>query len=566
MIEFPTKLNALHPFSHNLADEIDPLGEAQYIADLTAGCVLEITPLIAEILRLCESKSNTEIRETLRTEFSGAEISEAYRYLWQLGTAGILFSGKAPRSDERQTISNTVLVAPGFLYTLGRQSFVTRLVCYQMLRTLCREMELHAPLFVEETDVSLPEDFDWEGVQPFPMPANSTASYMNQCPVAYGGTLSLPGSGFDDLVISQFASPPAVYYVSSSSFELQSTLDKHFALRDGDRLCVDAWWIKERLSTLVPNPDKIVVIPTGVDSELFQPIDIDGCKTELASAFRNDAIKDLPMVLLFLPNLSLQNQAFVEKLAAINPQMFFMVVLCHASEGREWSLENIEVFPIADLDDYNSLAILFNAAALGFFPATPGNHLIFLMGALCCGVPVIVSGPEGLKTTMPSLGTYLSVDWNQTVDEKVGALSKLMRKLLKDTDELRRLRKRSREIGVTFSWEEMAKSVRELFTGLMEERSYISPNPTSPVGFYQYRYDIVTGEITPSAYERASGTPRDIDELIAIDLLAGATSEGVQQVVEFLATDSSTAKEALERLHSGLPISGKKPIEELLGR
>ncbi len=556
MIEFPAILNALHQFSHNLAAEDDPPREAQYIADLTAGCVLEITPLIAEILSLCESNSNPEIREILRSGFSDAEISEACRYLWQLSGAGILFSGKTSRSDGDKTFSNTVLVAPGFLYNLGRQPFVTRLVCYQMLRTLCGEMELHAPLFVEETDVTLPEDFDWEGVQPFPMPANSTTSYMNQCPVAYGGTLSLPGSGFGDLVISQFTSPPAVYYVSSGSFELQPTMDKYFALRDCDRLCVDAWWIKERLSTLIPNPDKIVVVPTGVDSELFQPMDTGDCKTELASAFRNEAIKDLPLVLLFLPRLSLENHAFVEKLAGFNPQMFFMVVLCLASEGREWGLENIEVFPIADFDDYNSLPILFNAAALGFFPAILGNHLLPLMGALCCGVPVIVSGPEGLKTTMPFLGTFFSVEGNQTVDETVGALSELMRKRLINTDELGRLKERSREIGVAFSWEEMAKSVRELFTGLTEERSDIPPNPTSPVGFYQYRYDLVTGEIAPSAYERASGTPRDIDELLATDLLAGATSQGVQQVVEFLAPVSLTVKETLERLHPGLPVSG----------
>ena len=119
MIEFPMKLNALHQFSHNVAAEVDSPREAQYIADLTAGCVLEITPLIAEILRLCESKSNPEIQEILRSRFSEAEISETYRYLWQLGSAGILFSGKAPRSDERQTISNTVLVAPGFSTPLG---------------------------------------------------------------------------------------------------------------------------------------------------------------------------------------------------------------------------------------------------------------------------------------------------------------------------------------------------------------------------------------------------------------------------------------------------------------
>ena len=30
-------------------------------------------------------------------------------------------------------------------------------------------------------------------------------------------------------------------YVSSGGFELQSTVDKYFALRDGDRLCDDAW-------------------------------------------------------------------------------------------------------------------------------------------------------------------------------------------------------------------------------------------------------------------------------------------------------------------------------------
>ena len=173
------------------------------------------------------------------------------------------------------------------------------------------------------------------------------------------------------------------------------------------------------------------------------------------------------------------------------------------------------------------------------------------MGALSCGVPVIVSGPECLKTTMPSLGTYLSVERNQTVDETVGALSELVRKLLKDTDELRGLRERSREIGVTFGWEEMAKTVRELFTGLMEERYDIPSNPTSPAGFYQYHYDIVTEAVTPVAYERASGAPRDINELLATDLLAGRTLEQIEQVVEFLATDSSTAKETLERLHSG---------------
>ena len=83
--------------------------------------------------------------------------------------------------------------------------------------------------------------------------------------------------------------------------------------------------IKEVLSAVVPNPDKIVVVPTGVDSEFFQPMDTGDCKTELASAFQNEAIRHLPLVLLFLLSLSLEKQAFVEKLAVINPQIFFMV-------------------------------------------------------------------------------------------------------------------------------------------------------------------------------------------------------------------------------------------------
>ncbi|MDE0505357.1 MAG: hypothetical protein OXI86_14870 [Candidatus Poribacteria bacterium] len=112
MIEFPTKLNALHPFSHNLAEEVDPLGEAQYIADLTAGCVLEITPLIAGILSLCESKSNPEIRETLRSRFSDAEIGS-------LGVRGFCFRAR-PIARIRISPSQTpFLWLPAFSTPLG---------------------------------------------------------------------------------------------------------------------------------------------------------------------------------------------------------------------------------------------------------------------------------------------------------------------------------------------------------------------------------------------------------------------------------------------------------------
>ena len=148
----------------------------------------------------------------------------------------------------------------------------------------------------------------------------------------------------------------------------------------------------------------------------------------------------------------------MEKLAGLNPQMFFMVVLCRASEGREWGLENIEVFPIADLDDYNSLPILFNAAALGSFPATLGNQILPLMGALCCGVPVIVSGPEGLNTTMPSLGTYLfSRHGIKQLMKRLGRYRNSCENFSMIRSELGRLSERSREIGVAFGWEEMVK-------------------------------------------------------------------------------------------------------------
>ena len=141
-------------------------------------------------------------------------------------------------------------------------------------------------------------------------PTDSLSSLTVNHPALFIVCANLPLS----FRISQFALLPSItmFLVVVLSCNPRWTSILHFAMAT---VCaMMRGLIKEVLSAVVPNPDKIVVVPTGVDSEFFQPMDTGDCKTELASAFQNEAIRHLPLVLLFLLSLSLENQAFVEKL------------------------------------------------------------------------------------------------------------------------------------------------------------------------------------------------------------------------------------------------------------
>ena len=314
MIQFPIGLKAHKKFNHS--------GHA-FVADIEAGCVFEINDVVSDILDMCESSTIAEVEETLGLKYQISEISHAFRYLYQLQMAGILFHQTPILNQEDIEFSGRIIVPPSFLNQLDQKPFLTRVAYHHLFKALSGELEVFIPISNTE---GLPPNFDWEGITPLQIPTEAGRDLIRYYPDECHGVLSLPHSSGQDVSLAYSAQIPTIFYVSSAEPDRQLILDKFFLLRECDLLCVDSWWLKDYLSQFVRDTEKIVVLPVGVDGDVYTLKDANESKLMLAGAFQNERMKSDPLILLFLPNASYENRILIHLIARTHPEFLFIVV------------------------------------------------------------------------------------------------------------------------------------------------------------------------------------------------------------------------------------------------
>ncbi len=312
MLDFPYKLKPYKKFEHQ---------NSYFIADIKAQCVFEASPIILDIIALCEKNSSAQIKNTLKLKYQQSEIDEAFIYLYQLRLAGILFDKKIEPKPADRDFSGRIALAPGFLVYLYQKPFIIRLIYHRLIKSLCSKLEVSLPV-VKTGGSSNPDvEFDWEGVKAFEVPDSTKTSLVKYYPSGCHGLFSLPGSSFHDVPLIYSSDIPAIYYVFSDEPDRQSIIDKCFLLREFDILCVDSWWVKDWLSHFVPSVDNIIVLPIGVEDELYRHRETGSAKATIALAFQNEHIRSEPLVLLFLPDASYENRSLIYALAKKHPHI-----------------------------------------------------------------------------------------------------------------------------------------------------------------------------------------------------------------------------------------------------
>ena len=166
-----------------------------------------------------------------------------------------------------------------------------------------------------------------------------------------------------------------------------------------------------------------MVLPVGVEGDVYTLKDAQESKLTLAGAFENARMKSDPLVLLFLPNASYENRNLVHFLARSHPEFLFIVVggMNHSQLGSQ--CENIEYFQVEDITDYQALPVIYGAADLGYYAAVPGANAFYLSSALYCGVPLIISGAHD-NSAMKDLGAYIQIAANTAPAETAEIVSK----------------------------------------------------------------------------------------------------------------------------------------------
>ena len=538
MIQFPLGLKAHKKFNNS--------GRA-FVADIEAGCVFEVNDVISDILDMCENSTTAEVEETLRLKYQVSEIKDAFSYLYQLQMAGILFHKEPVINQKCIGFSGKIVVSPNFLHRLDQKSFLTRVAYHQLFRALSQRLEVFIPITHTE---GLPTHFDWEGVTPLEIPTEAGQNVIGYYPENCHGMLSLPHSTDHDVSLAYSSRIPTIFYVSSAESNRQLILDKCFLLRECDVLCVDSWWLKDYLSQFAPDTEKIVVLPVGVDGDVYTLKDAQESKLMLAEAFANARMKSDPIILLFMPNARDEHRNLVHLLAHRHPECLFIVVggMNRSQLGRE--CENIEDFHVEDITDYQALPVIYNAADLGYYAAVPGANAFYLSSALCCGTPMIISG-EHDNRTLQECGAYLHIPANSTPAETADIVSKSLSTLLADPSVLAHYRDVAIRKGKSFTWEAVAKALENQFISLQERVPEVESTLTQFPSFFQYHYDTIQGKTIPAAYERPEFTSEDVKSAIVKELMRTHSINQASVILEHICESSSTAEEIRKYLSIG---------------
>lgn len=540
MIQFPIGLKAHKRFNDS--------GRA-FVADIEAGCVLEINDVVSDILDMCENATTAEVEEALRLKYQVSEIKDAFSYLYQLQIAGIMFQERSAINQEQMEFSGRIVIAPGFLNQLDQKPFLTRVGYHHLFSALSKELEVFIPISGTE---NLPTNFDWGGVTPLEIPTTSGQDLPRYYPDKCDGVFSLPHASVHDVSVAYSSRIPTIFYVSSTEPDRQLILDKFFLLRECDLLCVDSWWLKDYLSQFVTDTEKIAVLPAGVDGDVYTLKDANESKLMLAGAFQNERIKSDPLILLFLPNASYENRNLIHLLARTHPEFLFIVVggLDRSQLGGE--CENVEYFQVEDLTDYQALPVIYNAADLGYYAAVPGANAFYLSSTLYCGTPMIISG-EYDNSTLSDLGVYTQIAANSTPAEAAEIISKSLISLLADESLLAQYRDRSIRRGRSFTWTSVAKTLKNRFVSLREQLAETVSTLPNPPSFFQYHYDTIHGKTSPAALDRPSFTGEGVDTAIAKELMQRHSRNQVSVALNHICKD----KEMVERMLTGLTIRRK---------
>ena len=541
MIQFPINLKAHKRF--------DDSGRA-FVADIEAACVFEINDIVSDILDMCEGSTTAQVKEILRSKYQESEINQVFGYLFQLQMAGILFHQTSVIDQKPIAFSEQIVVSPSFLNRLDQKPFLTRIAYHLMFRALSRELEVFIPISNTE---GLPPNFDWEGVTPLEIPSEGGQDFIRYYPEKCHGMLSLPHATAHDVSLAYSSRIPTIFYVSSAEPDRQLILDKFFLLRDCDLLCVDSWWLKDYLSEFVADTEKIVVLPAGVEADVYTLKDAQESKLTLAGAFENARMKSDPLILLFLPNASYENRNLVHFLARNHPEFLFIVVggMDHTQLGHHY--ENVECFQVEDITDYQALPVIYSAADLGYYVAVPGANAFYLSSALYSGVPLVISGVHD-NSTMEDLGAYIQIAANTAPAETAEIVSKSLVSLLADQSLLARYRDLAIRKGRSFTWSAIAKTIKNHFISLGEQLRQTEPTLTHLPSFFRYHYDTIQGKVIPAAYERPDFIHETVNVAIAKELMQTHSVNQVSVVLERICEDSSIAADirkylSMERMH-----------------
>ena len=543
-----------------------------YAADTEKARLVELSPAMADILKLAETQTNDEIVQVLKTSYGEDDILEAFERFEALEKEGLLFNrGEnltetlALESKRRKLLVAIPYISIDSFFDIETLYAGTNMALSYMFQHLTKYVDLHfagnqnrkLADNVYEVDISI-DDF------------GRLSRRINE---TYFGILTLHRDHETWLLplYQHKELPPMLVQCHAprghGGNAINSMLRHYAAMRDFDAFTAPSDYVREFYSDYVWDTSFFKTLPNGVDSALFCPMDKQEAKKELAEYVGDDRIMTTPTVGYLSRVQSEKGASVYLKLAELNPHLLFLIA--GPSLGRYGSRELPNNLVYAGFHPREKLPMVYNAFDVYCFLSMSGEETFGLtvLEAMACGVPPIVPNFDGVPSVVGDVGLIADAE---NFDQDIGTLvsypcpidfSEKINLLLNDGEMRENLSQKARERALSFTWDKTAQRIVQFFEELCQKRQLASPNgllsvfsaqtETSNSEQQHLKYKSMLLGMN-KRYERSlMGDPlysQRVEEGLLITFLKNHTVREAEAVLAGFIEDEAEAKAILKRI------------------
>ena len=468
MFDFPKTLHQLHLFEED---------GVLYAADIEKTRAIELSAVMADILKLAETQTNEEIVQTLKTSYIEDDILEGFERFEELNKEGLLFNrGEnltetlALESERRKLLVAIPGISVDSFFDIEMLYAGTNMALSYMFQHLTKYVDLH---FAGNQNRKLADN-----VYEVDISVADFGRLSRRIDETYFGILTLHRDHETWLLplYQHRELPPMLVQCHAprghGGNAINSMLRHYAAMRDFDAFTAPSDYVREFYADYVWDPSFFNTLPNGVDSALFRPMDKEAAKRELAEEIGDERILTTPTVGYLSRVQSEKGASVYLKLAELNPHLLFLIAGPHF--GRYQSKELPENLVYAGFHPRERLPLVYNAFDVYCFLSMSGEETFGLtvLEAMACGVPPIVPDFDGVPSVVGNAGLVADAD---NFDTDIGTLvsypspvdfSEKINLLLNDAEMREALSQKARERAVSFTWDKTARRIIRFFEEL----------------------------------------------------------------------------------------------------
>ena len=562
MLDFPKMLHALYFFEE---------AGVSYAADLEKARVVELSAVMADILKLAETQTYTGIVSTLRAAYAESDILEAFERLAALEKEGLLFNRGENLQWSFETESKwrkLLVVLPYFtvdsFFDIETLSAGTNMALSYMIRHLTKYTDLH---FTGSQNRKITE-----GVYEVDIGIEDLVRLRSHIGETYYGILTLHREEERWLLpLYRYPEFPPIlvqcHAPRGHGGQAMNSLLRHYAaMRECDGFTAPSDYVREFYADYVWDPSFFNTLPNGVDAELFKPMDKAAAKREIAQTVGDDRIESASTVGYLSRVQSEKGASVYLKLAELNPHLLFLIA--GPNLGRYASRKLPDNLVYVGFHPREKLPLIYNAFDVYCFPSMSGEETFGLtvLEAMACGVPPVVPNFDGVPSVVADTGLVADAE---RFDQDIATLvsypcpidfSDKINRLLGNPELWQTLSERARERAVLFTWDKTADRIVKLFEALHRKKKLMNrnrllnvfaPAHASEKGHHEPTYKSFVLSMNEH-YERClirdAVYPLRVEDGLVLSILKEHTPREAEAILAEWVPDETEAKAILKRV------------------